>query len=343
LIAKSEIERIFGDEAIKELAQIALGARKAKAPAKADLTRFAASVRIAVGIFVGANSRLATAQVRAKIRRLYHLVAKAEKGGAQAAQALAVSLKGMPIEVRQALECCNPRGCDLPDAAEILSLNPAIRRAAVDRVRSTLSYGGSMREGRNRPSGVRSRSFEPLLKAPQEFRSRLDPEQNEEQAQAGDTLLKEGAHRCSRFIWMMSAADSAHREWQAAYDVGDDAAAMDADRRIAAAEAAAVRIERSAENRPGRPENRRGRPTNSAQREFVDWLAVAYAEMDRSVPATASRASPSPFSAFVRECFKLAKVADGNVIRLINERGRKRKEKQREMATRVPPPDGRFS
>jgi hypothetical protein len=58
----------------------------------------------------------------------------------------------------------NPKGRDIPTAAEIVS--PATRMRAIRRLRLVLSYGGMIKDGRKRPTGKRSRSFEPLLRVP---------------------------------------------------------------------------------------------------------------------------------------------------------------------------------
>jgi hypothetical protein len=161
LIAINDVEGVFNDEIVKELAQTA------KLPADADIARFAQSIRISARIFLEAKNKLNFPQPRTAIERLYRLNTRAEDGNDRTARALARAVDAMPADVRQWLQSYNtlyPR--NIPTAAEILS--PPSRESAVTRLRQILSYGGSVVEGRKRPGGRRSRSFKPLLRLPPE-------------------------------------------------------------------------------------------------------------------------------------------------------------------------------
>jgi hypothetical protein len=79
----------------------------------------------------------------------------------------------------------------------------------------------------------------------------------------------------------------------------------------------------------------RGRPRGEAEREFVQWLAIAYLEATgQSPPYTAhhNRDIRGPFPRFVHRCFELIGAPTGNVTRLINEFG----DERRKAATRPP-------
>jgi hypothetical protein len=72
----------------------------------------------------------------------------------------------------------------------------------------------------------------------------------------------------------------------------------------------------------------RGRPRGHAEREFVQWLGVAYLEAaEQSPPYTAHHSDVirGPFARFTYECFELAGAPSGNVTRLINEYGSARR------------------
>jgi hypothetical protein len=80
----------------------------------------------------------------------------------------------------------------------------------------------------------------------------------------------------------------------------------------------------------------RGRPPGSAEREFVQWLAIAHLE---------ATGQPPPYTAhynvdirgrsanFVQRCFELVGAPTGNVTRLINQYGAERKRAERRART----------
>jgi hypothetical protein len=73
----------------------------------------------------------------------------------------------------------------------------------------------------------------------------------------------------------------------------------------------------------------RGRPRGEAERELVQWLAIAYLEATGELPpytAHHNKDIRGPFSRFVHRCFGLIGAATGNVTRLINEFGTKRRD-----------------
>jgi hypothetical protein len=159
LIALDQVGRVFNRSTIKELARLA------KLQADADLIHFGESVRIAVDLFIRSKTRLSGPQIRTEIERLYRRNTLAERGGDRAAHQLADALDTMSDDVRTWLTSRNaPHNRAIPTAAEIRSL--ATRDAAVERLRLVLSYGGRVVAGRHRPTGRRSRTFEPLLRAP---------------------------------------------------------------------------------------------------------------------------------------------------------------------------------
>ena len=164
LIAISDVEGVFNDEIVKELAPTA------KLPVDADIARLARSIRIAARIFLEEKAKFNFPQQRTAIERLYQLNTRAEDGDDRTARALARAVDAMPADVRQWLLSCNtPHDRNIPTAWEILS--PATRQSAVERFRLILSYGGRVVAGRKRSGGRRSRSFKPLLRLPERIES----------------------------------------------------------------------------------------------------------------------------------------------------------------------------
>jgi hypothetical protein len=156
LISLSEIDQIFNESAIKELAD----ALKVQEGA---YSRLAHNVRNDARFFIEAKGRLNIPKLRKEIARLYGFSSRAAGGGKVTLQ-LARAVDAIPNDVREWLARCSPEGRNIPTAAEILS--PATRADAVDRLRLAVSFGGQEIEGRKRPTGKRSRSVEPLLRIP---------------------------------------------------------------------------------------------------------------------------------------------------------------------------------
>jgi hypothetical protein len=160
LIAISEVESVFNDAVINELADIL----KLKSLEGDDFSQFAKSIRQDVRLFIEAKDRLNNPKLREAIVKLYGLITRAERHDDRAAETLARAVDATRPEVWDWLARSNPTGRDIPIAAEIHS--PATRARAVQRLRLALSYGGLIKDGRKRPTGKRSRSIEPLLRVP---------------------------------------------------------------------------------------------------------------------------------------------------------------------------------
>ena len=156
LITVSDVDRIFNKLQIKKLADAL------KLPALGDDPLFAESVRDDARLFIKAKGRLNNAKLREAITTLYQLTARAE-GDDSAARSLARAIDAMPSDVRDWLAHCNPEA-RVPTGAEIVSTET--RASAVQQLRHILTYGGVKTMGRNRPTGKRSQSFEPLLWVP---------------------------------------------------------------------------------------------------------------------------------------------------------------------------------
>jgi hypothetical protein len=160
LIAVSDVDQVFSDAVINELANTL----KLKTLEGDGSRRFAQSIRHDARLFIEAKARLNYPQLRREIERLDTLNNRAMRGDREAQQ-LARAVDAMPAEVRDWLARCNPEGRNIPTIPEIAS--PATRASAVLRLRLILSYGGVETEGRKRPTGKRSWSFKPLLRVPE--------------------------------------------------------------------------------------------------------------------------------------------------------------------------------
>jgi hypothetical protein len=159
LIALSDVEHVFNNEVVRGLA------RTAKLPPDADIGPFAASVRVAVRVYLEAQHRLSAPQLRAAIERLFRLNTRAARGSDRAARALASAVDLMPADVLDWLvQFCTPDTAQIPTEAEIMA--PETRRSAVQRLGVILSHGGGVVMGRMRPGGKQSRSLRPLLNVP---------------------------------------------------------------------------------------------------------------------------------------------------------------------------------
>jgi hypothetical protein len=158
LLALSDVDERFGDRFIEELARTAKFSNGV-----ADIVRFGDDVRVAVRIFLEAKNRLSTSELRSVVASLYRLSSAAERGDPEA-KALSCAIAEMPIDVRRWLTTNTPSLPDIPDPGEFVSLTT--RQSAIERLRSLLTYGGSITVGRKRAHGKRSRSFEPWLNVP---------------------------------------------------------------------------------------------------------------------------------------------------------------------------------
>jgi len=101
LIAISDVEGVFNNDIVEELA------RTAKLPADIDLARWAQSIRNAARSFLADKAKFSLPQLRITIERLYQLNTRAEKGDERTARALAHAVDAMPPDMRQWLLSCN--------------------------------------------------------------------------------------------------------------------------------------------------------------------------------------------------------------------------------------------
>jgi hypothetical protein len=157
LIALTDIDQVFNNSVIKELADILKIQEGA-------YSRLAHNIRNDARLFLVAKGRLNNPLLRTEIERLYTLNNRALRGEREAKQ-LARAVDGMHVDVRHWLVRCNPDGRNISTAAEILS--PVTRASAIQRLRLILSYGGDFIEGRKRPTGKRSREFVVSLRTPE--------------------------------------------------------------------------------------------------------------------------------------------------------------------------------
>jgi hypothetical protein len=164
MIALGDVDQVFNDAAINELAGIL--------KVQPD-SRLAQSIRNDVRLFIQTKGRLSIPKLRKEIARLYQLNSRAISSD-QGARELACAVDAMPADVREWLARCNPEGRNIPTTEEITSPEPATRAGAVQQLRLILSYGTDVeRKGRKRPTGKRSRSFKPpLLRLPVRTKSK---------------------------------------------------------------------------------------------------------------------------------------------------------------------------
>jgi len=75
------------------------------------------------------------------------------------------------------------------------------------------------------------------------------------------------------------------------------------------------------------PEPRRQFPKRDVERDYVMWLQLAWLQATESRPArTADHRNPGPFARFARECLRLVGAGHADVVELINEVHRRRRE-----------------
>jgi hypothetical protein len=289
LIAISDVEGVFNDEIVKELA------RTAKLPTDIDIARWAQSIRIAARSFLEEKAKLNFPQQRAAIERLYQLNTRAEKGDDRTARALERAVNAMPADVRQWLLSCNTPHDRL--------------RTAIERLyQLNTPEDGNDRKARALARGVDAMPAEVLQ-------------------------------------WLLSCNTPHDRSIPTAAEILSPATRQSAVERfrlilsygggiVAGRKRSGGRRSRSFKPLLRLPERiEPGRPRGEAEREFVQWLAVAYVEATgRSPPRTANYkiAIRGPFPCFVHQCFELVGAPTGNVTRLLNQYGaaRRRDEKR---------------
>jgi hypothetical protein len=158
VIADKDIEVVFDSSVVAELAKCI------KAPADANLVRFGDDIRAAARAYLAEYARTDWKAIAAQIRDLYRYADKAERGADEAAVRLADYLGSINLSTRQWLERCALRPIPFPTPVEII--DKQTRQQAVQRLRRIVSYGLQPANGRLRPSGKRSRSNKPILRAP---------------------------------------------------------------------------------------------------------------------------------------------------------------------------------
>ena len=299
LIAISDVEGVFNDEIVKELAQTL------KLPADADIARLAHSSRISARIFLEKTNKLNFPQLRTAIERLYRLNTRAEDGNDQTAQALAHAVDAMPTDVRQWLLSCNT-----PHPRFRAAIEPLYQFKF-----NTRAEGGSDRAARTLTRAVDA--------MPTEVRKWLlscnTP--HDRNIPTATEILSPATRQSAveRFRLILS--------WGGRVVPGRK---RPGGRRSRSFIKPLLRL-------PERIE--RGRPRGEAEREFVLGLALAYVEVTgRSPPRTAHYNIDirGPFPRFVHRCFELVGAPTGNVTRLLNQYGaaRRRDEKRRRTADR---------
>ena len=271
------------------------------ASADADIAHFAESIRIPARIFLRQKAKLNFPQQRAAIERLYQLNTRAEDGNDRKARALARAVDAMPAEVRQWLLSCNTPHDRL--------------RTAIER----LYQLNTPEDGNDRKARALARGLDAM---PAEVRQ-----------------------------WLLSCNTPHDRSIPTAAEILSPATRQSAVERfrlilsygggiVAGRKRSGGRRSRSFKPLLRLPERiEPGRPRGEAEREFVQWLAVAYVEATgRSPPRTANYkiAIRGPFPRFVHQCFELVGAPTGNVTRLLNQYGaaRRRDEKRHRAADR---------
>jgi hypothetical protein len=152
-IAAADIQRIFDDACIDKLAAIG------RLPAGADRKRFADGVREAARVYARDVRIPTNNQLHAEIAGLYRAADRKE------CEQVAALLEQLSPKARELLSKRATRlSLELP-APEVL--RGTAQQKTCDIVLKLCRYGGSYGEGRRRPSGKRSRTWRPLLVAPQ--------------------------------------------------------------------------------------------------------------------------------------------------------------------------------
>jgi hypothetical protein len=158
-IAADDVLRIFNDQCIAELAKIS------KLPAGADLRRFAEGVREAARIYARDARIRTTNELHSEIATLYAAASRRRY------EQVAAIIEKLSQEARALL---NERGarsnlkCELPSPDALRDSVQQKRACAM--IATLCQFGGGYVDGRRRPSGKRSRSWRPLLYAPESRR-----------------------------------------------------------------------------------------------------------------------------------------------------------------------------
>jgi hypothetical protein len=168
-IAADDVVDIFNDQCIRELASIA------KLPAGTDLRRLGLSIREAARIYA-TEARIPTVnELHAEIATLYSAASRRRY------EQVGALIEKLSPTARVLLKERGARptlGVELPSPDALR--DTARRERACTMIATLCQFGGGYSEGRQRPSGKRSRTWRPLLNAPgarRHFRRR-DVERN---------------------------------------------------------------------------------------------------------------------------------------------------------------------
>jgi hypothetical protein len=157
IIAAEDVDRVFHDEQIAELATIA------KLPADADRQRFAQGIRDAVRIYARDAREPTDNDLHREIKELHGAADRRRY------DQLAALAEGLSPKARNSLNTRGARlGVMLPSPE---ALRGAQREEACAAIVKLTQFGGEYRKGRKRPGGKRSRTWQPLLYAPQRQRN----------------------------------------------------------------------------------------------------------------------------------------------------------------------------
>jgi hypothetical protein len=155
-LSPEDILTRFDDECIGRLAALA------KLPERANLLTFKAEVQRAAGIYLREAAQLSGNDRHNEVVALWRAASQRKY------PAVKVCLEHISNLTRDEL---NERGSRFRPPAMLpqpaLIEDPTQREEACRTIVDLSTYGGRWREGRNRPSGRRSRTWEPLIYAPQ--------------------------------------------------------------------------------------------------------------------------------------------------------------------------------
>jgi hypothetical protein len=152
-IAAQDVARVFDDECIRKLA--------CELPKGGDIARFGQPVREAARVYARDARRPTDNEVRDEIGALYRVASRSRY------EQLAKSIEDLSPRARWLLDARGALpsvGISLPPPDALRDL--AKKNAARTSVLKLCQHGGGWVKGRRRPSGKRSRGWQPLLHAP---------------------------------------------------------------------------------------------------------------------------------------------------------------------------------
>jgi hypothetical protein len=149
-IKVEQVEQVFDDAFIQTLAKIA------KLPADADKRRYAEAVREAARIYARDVCEPNTNELHSQIKELHHAAQRLEYDRA------ATLLESLSAKARDMLN--NLPATNLPPTAALR--DPVLRKDACETIASLCRIGGGIIEGRMRPSGKRSKSWQWTIYGP---------------------------------------------------------------------------------------------------------------------------------------------------------------------------------